>query len=297
MKKYFKIYVIGYLMGAADLIPGVSGGTIAFLSGIYEELIVGIKTLSGPVLRLFLTFKFKQAINLIQFKFLIPLAIGLLSATLSLARLLNFLLLNYPIYVWALFFGLVFASTFVVLKKITAWNYKLIILFLISSFITYIVVGAIPIETPNTLFYIFLSGVIAVCAMILPGISGSFILVLLGKYSQILGAITNKDLLTLFVFALGCAVGISIFSRILSFIFKNYHNVAIAILAGVMFGSIRKLWPFKITLLSATNRNGDIIPVIQNNVLPWNYNKETYFALLLMLLGFLVMFAFDKVKK
>lgn len=284
-------------MGTADLIPGVSGGTVAFLSGIYEELIKSIKTVSGPVLKLLLTFKFKQAFKLIPFKFLIPLAFGLLSAIVSLAKLLSYLLLNYPMYVWALFFGLVFASTFVVLKKITNWNYKLIIYFLISAFITYVIVGAIPVETPNTYIYIFLSGVVAICAMILPGISGSFILVLLGKYSQILGAVTSKDFLTLFVFALGCAIGISIFSRVLSFIFKNYHNVAVAILAGIMFGSVRKLWPFKVNILYSTNKYGEFIPIIQHNILPQNYSFETYLIIFLVLSGIFIILSLAKIIK
>ena len=198
-------------MGTADLIPGVSGGTIAFLSGIYEELLQSIKTVSGDFLKLLLSGKIKEAIKVIPFKFLVPLALGLFTAVLSLANLMSYLLKEYPIFVWSFFFGLVLASTWIVLKRVVKWDISDKLAFVISTIAAYILVGAIPVETPNTPFFIFVSGMIAICAMILPGISGSFILLLLGKYQQILGAVTNKDVVTLAIFMVGAVLGLALF--------------------------------------------------------------------------------------
>ena len=293
MKNYIKTFLIGFSMGTADLIPGVSGGTVAFLTGIYQTLIDSIKLISGDVLKLILKFKFSTALKKIPFSFLIPLGLGLLSAVFLLANFLSYLLKNHPMYIWSLFFGLVLASTYIVLKKISNWNYLLVALFLVSALLTYILVGSVPVSTPNTALYIFLSGVVAICAMILPGISGSFILVLLGKYAQVLEAVTTKDFVTLGIFILGCALGISIFSRVLSYVFKHYHNIAVAVLAGIMFGSIRKLWPFKITLLYSLDRHNNLIPLVEQNVFPMNFGAKEFFAVFLAFFGACLVLGFD----
>lgn len=275
----------GFAMGTADLIPGVSGGTVAFLSGIYEELLHSIKIVSGKVLKLALQFKFKEAFRAVPFPFLVPLAVGLFAALFSLASLLSFLLSEYPSFVWAFFFGLVLASTWIVLKRVVKWDISDVIGFAISTVVTYFVVGAIPIETPDNLPFIFLSGMIAICAMILPGISGSFILLLLGKYQQILAAVTNRDILTLGVFMAGCVIGLSLFSRVLSWLFKHHHDISVAILAGIMLGSIRKIWPWKEVVMTRINSHGEIVPLVEKNILPSSIDMGVLFIILLGIAG------------
>lgn len=269
--KYLRLYLTGFGMGTADLIPGVSGGTVAFLSGIYEELLYAIKTLSGDFLRLVLKGQIYQAFKRVPFAFLIPLGAGLFSAILTLANLLSYLLSSYPIFIWAFFFGLVLASTFIVLKRVVRWDMSDKLSFVIASITTYFIVGMIPIETPDNLPFIFLSGAIAICAMILPGISGSFILLLLGKYQQILSAVTERDFLTIGVFMAGCILGLALFARILSWLFKHHHDISVAILAGVMLGSIRKIWPWQEVVSTRVNSHGEIVPLVVNNVLPESF--------------------------
>jgi len=272
-------------MGTADLIPGVSGGTIAFLSGIYEELIASIKLVTGDVLRLFIKLKFVEAIKLIPFKFLIPLAVGLFGAIFLLANLLSYLLLTYPVFVWAFFFGLVIASTFVVTRRINKWGAVDMIGFGVATVGAYILVGAVPVETPSELPFFFLAGMIAIVAMILPGISGSFILLLLGKYQQVLGAVTSRDFLTLIVFALGAVFGIALFSRVLSWLFAKHHDISVAILAGFMLGSARKIWPWKEVVETRINSHGEVVPLIENNILPSSIDISVILAIILAVVG------------
>lgn len=284
-KKYIRLYLTGFGMGTADLIPGVSGGTVAFLSGIYEELLYTIKSLSGDFLKIVLKGQIRQAVRIIPFKFLIPLGLGLFSAIFSLANLLSYMLAEHPSFIWAFFFGLVLASTFIVLKRVVRWDLSDRLSFLISAIITYFIVGMIPIETPNNLPFIFISGAIAICAMILPGISGSFILLLLGKYQQILGAVTERDFLTLGVFMAGCVIGLALFARVLSWLFKNHHDISVAILAGVMLGSIRKIWPWQEVVSTRINSHGEVVPLIVNNVLPSAFDLQFLLVATLMVFG------------
>jgi len=214
-----RLFITGLTMGIADLIPGVSGGTIAFLSGIYEELLESIRIISGTTLKLILQRKIVSAVQSVPFSFLIPLFCGLGLSIFSLANMLSWLLRSYPVFVWAFFFGLVIASTFVVLKHVVSWDLSDKITFVVAIIATYFLVGAVPIETPTNLLFIFLSGAIAICAMILPGISGSFILLLLGKYQYILAAVVGRDFITIAVFIGGCIIGLSIFARFLSWLF------------------------------------------------------------------------------
>lgn len=290
-KNLLRLFVTGFAMGSADLIPGVSGGTIAFLSGIYEELITSIKIISGETIRLFVKGRFKEAVLSIPFSFLVPLALGLFGAVLTLASVLSYLLETYPIFVWSFFFGLVLASTWIVLRRIKIWDISDRLAFLLSVIVTFFIIGSIPIETPHTPLFVFLSGMIAICAMILPGISGSFILLLLGKYQQILEAVTSRDVVTLGIFMLGAIIGLTLFSRVLSWLFANHHDISIAILAGIMLGSIRKLWPFKEIVATRVNSHGEVVPFIEKNILPQTFDMTVVFALLLASLGvFLVVY-------
>ena len=272
-------------MGTADLIPGVSGGTIAFLSGIYEELLKSIKLVTGDVLRLFLKFRFIEGIKLIPFKFLTPLAIGLFGAIFLLANLLSFLLTEYPVFVWAFFFGLVLASAWVVSKRIKKWSAAKLVSLIAATLGAYILVGAVPVETPSSLPFFFLAGMIAIIAMILPGISGSFILLLLGKYQQVLGAVTSRDFLTLIVFALGAVFGLALFSRVLTWLFSKYHDISVAILAGFMLGSVRKIWPWKEVVQTRINSHGVEVPIVENNILPQVFDASVFLAVVLMIFG------------
>lgn len=281
-------------MGSADIVPGVSGGTIALILGVYEQLIDSIKLVSGQVLKTGLKGEIHAAIKLVPWRFLLPLMLGLFTAVLTLATTLEWLLMEHPVYVWSFFFGLVLASIHVVAKKVMAWNRNTLMSFVLGTIFAYIVVGLVPMSTPATLPMFFLAGAIAICAMILPGISGSFLLIILGKYQQILAAVSNRDILTLGVFLTGAVLGLSLFSRILSWLFSRYHDLAMAALAGIMFGSLRKIWPWKLTLTTYTDSHGVIQPLTQKNILPQVFGIEVLVALGLMLAGTLLIIYFSK---
>lgn len=289
-----RLFLTGFGMGSADIVPGVSGGTIAFIFGIYEELINSIKTVTSTTLQLILKLKFKEAIASIPFKFLIPLFGGIFTAIFTLSKLISYLLTNQPIYIWSFFFGLVITSIILVSKKITKWETPSFIALILSSIVAYMIVGAVPQETPANLLAFFLSGAVAICAMILPGISGSFLLVIMGKYHQILEAVNNRDFLTLIVFMLGAAVGLALFSRVLSWLFKNHHNLTIATLTGFMIGSLRKVWPWKETILTRLNSHGEIVPVVQQNILPDSFDQTVIFAVLLAFVAAVLMLYLSK---
>jgi putative membrane protein len=281
------------MMGSADIVPGVSGGTIAFILGIYEQLINSIKTVSGTTLQLILKLKIKQAWQSIPFRFLIPLFAGIFSAIFLLSNALSFLLAHHPSLLWAFFFGLVLASVFIVRKRIPHWTIQNYLILIAFAALAYFIVGMLPVETPSTLLAFFASGAIAICAMILPGISGSFLLVIMGKYEQILQAVTQRDIVTLGVFMVGAAVGLAIFSRILSWLFLHYHDFMIASLTGFMVGSLRKIWPWKETITTRINSHGELVPLIERNIIP-EASLYTLSAILLVFAGFLVIMTIDK---
>jgi putative membrane protein len=245
LKSFTKTYFTGFAMGSADLVPGVSGGTVAFIFGIYEKLISSIKTITGKTLKLLLKLKIKKAIKETPLDFLIPLGLGLVSAVLVLTSLIEYLLHNQAIYLWSAFFGFVLASVVIVGKKIKKWTTTNYIFAIFAASIAFYLAGAVPLQTPANPLAFFISGAIAICAMIMPGISGSFMLIIMGKYEQVISAVTNRDFMTLGIFILGAILGLALFSRLLSYLFKNHHNATIAFLTGFMLGSLRKIWPFK----------------------------------------------------
>lgn len=281
-----KLYFIGFFMGTADIIPGVSGGTIAFIFGIYKQLVDSIKLVTGHTLKLVLKAKFREAVLSVPYNFLLPLAFGILSAVFLMAGLVHFLLSNYPEHVWGFFFGLVLASIFIVFKTVGKWTWGNILGFLVASIITFFVVGTVPVETPNNPLMLFFSGAIAICAMILPGISGSYILLVLGQYSLILEAVLQRDLLSLGIFVAGCAFGISLFARLLSWLFANYKDIALAVLTGIMLGSLRKIWPWKEVLQTTIDRHGEVITLVDQNILPNFSSQSSYIVILLAIIGF-----------
>ena len=291
LKDYALLMLKGVGMGAADVVPGVSGGTIAFIVGIYDELIDSIKSINGKSLKLFFTGKWGAFWKAINGNFLISIVAGIAVSVFSLAKIITWLLTDHPVMVWAFFFGLVLASTWFVGKDIKEWNKKTIPAFIIGVAVAYYITVATPAETPSNLFFIFLCGAIAICAMILPGISGSFILVLLGKYFYIMEAVKTFDIATLLVFLAGACIGITTFSRVLSYALKNFRNITLAVLTGFMLGSLNKVWPWKKTIETFTDSHGVVKPLVEANILPHQYFVE---AVVLMIVGFFLVYFLEK---
>ena len=290
---YLGLSVKGFCMGAADVVPGVSGGTMAFILGIYEELITSIKSFDLIFLKRLFSFRVKDAFNHASWRFLMAIGAGILLAIFTLARMLSWLLHNHPVLIWSFFFGLIVASLFTVSKHLKKWTPSIIVWIGLGTLCTYFLVGMVPARTPETLWFLFMSGAIAICAMILPGISGAFILVLLGKYHYVLEAVNNRDILTLVLVAVGAGVGLVTFVRLLSWLFSRYHDITIALLTGLMLGSLRKIWPWKKTLESVQDTQGNVIAVTQANVFPSQWDTELITALFLVLVGFLVVFSLN----
>ncbi|KAA3660074.1 MAG: DUF368 domain-containing protein [Chloroflexi bacterium] len=245
-KEFIGLVLRGMAMGASDIVPGVSGGTMAFILGIYEELIDSIRAVGQPeLIQAALKFKIKDIFRILNWQFLIAVAVGIFISILTMSRGLEWLLINQPIYLWSFFFGLVLASIFTVSKRIPKWTPSLYGVMLLGAVGAFFLVGAVPLQTPNAWWFLFLSGALAICAMILPGISGAFILVLLGKYQFVLSALNNRDIVSIMLIGLGAVIGLVTFAQIIGFFFKRYHNGTVAVLIGLMVGSLRKIWPWK----------------------------------------------------
>ena len=304
-KEAFLLAVKGLCMGGADIIPGVSGGTIALIAGIYEKLIAAIKSFDTVALKKILSFDLKGALAHVHLRFLIALFSGIGIAIVSLARLMNYLLKFHPEQTYSLFYGLIAASIYVVGKKVK-WKVPEIIAILLGTVAAYLLVGLIPVSTPNELWFIFLSGVIAICAMILPGISGAFILLILGKYEFITGTLKapfsanevvgTNNLLIILVFCLGCALGLAGFSRFLNWLLSKWHSVTLAFLTGLMAGSMRKIWPWKGEAVVEVIRGKEHI-VSQANVFPENFGVPFVVCIALMIIGVVLIVALDKISE
>lgn len=291
LKDYAFLTLKGMAMGAADVVPGVSGGTIAFIVGIYDELINSIKSINGESLKLFFTGKWIAFCKQINAAFLFSLILGIGISIFSLAKVITWLLTDHPVLVWAFFFGLVLASTWFVSKDIKEWNWKTILAFIVGAAVAYYITVATPAETPTNLLFIFLCGAIAICAMILPGISGSFILVLLGKYFFIMEAVKTFNIKIILVFAAGALIGITTFSRLLSFALKHFRNITLSVLTGFMLGSLNKVWPWKETVQTYVDSHGVVKPLVETNILP---NVYVWEAAVLMVVGFLLVYLLEK---
>lgn len=292
LKDYAVLMLKGMGMGAADVVPGVSGGTIAFIVGIYDELINSIKSINLESLKLFFTGKWGAFWKKINGNFLFFLLAGIGISVFSLAKLITWLLVDHPILVWSFFFGLVLASTWFVSKDIKEWkSWKTWIAFVIGVVIAFYITVATPAETPSNLLFIFLCGAIAICAMILPGISGSFILVLLGKYFFIMDAVKTLDVVVMVVFAAGACIGITSFSRVLSYALAHFRNITLAVLTGFMLGSLNKVWPWKEVVETFVDSHGEVKPLVEHNILPNAYVTE---AVVLMVVGFFLVYFLEK---
>lgn len=243
-KEYLRLYLTGFAMGTADIIPGVSGGTIAFIMGIYDTLVDAIKSFNLDAIRLVFARKFAAAVDHVSLRFLIALGLGILTAVLLLSNLLGTLLETQPTFVFAFFGGLVLASIVAVSSQVH-WTSTALVALVIGAILGFIITGLDaldPTRVPHDYLTLFVSGAIAIVAMILPGISGSFILLVLGQYQYVLDAVRNRDIVSVFVVALGCLVGILTFSRILSYLLHHYRAPTLAVLIGFMIGSLRELW-------------------------------------------------------
>lgn len=282
----------GFCMGAADVVPGVSGGTMALILGIYEELIRSIRSFDIKFLKLLFNGKLQEALACFSWQFLLFLAAGILIAIFSLAKILGWLLETHPVLIWSFFFGLILASLVLVSRQLEKWTLPMVIAMIIGALGAYTLVGLIPVSTPEEPWFLFLSGAIAICAMILPGISGSFILVLLGKYHYVLDAVNNRDFFTLLIVALGTGVGLMTFVRLLNWLLKRYHDLTMAILTGLMLGSLRKIWPWKISI-EIPIPEGGVSHASQLNIFPQSFNQELLTALLLMVFGIILVFSMN----
>jgi putative membrane protein len=301
LMEYLGLAARGFAMGSADVVPGVSGGTIAFILGIYEELIMSIRAAARPPFwQALLRFRIPEALRAVNAGFLLAVGVGILVAILSLAQGLEWLLTNQPVLLWSFFFGLVVASVVTVSSRIKQWTPPLWLAMAIGAVGAYILVGLVPVETPNDWWFLILSGAVAICAMILPGISGAFVLVLLGKYQYVLGAVNDRDFVTVALVGIGAVVGLVSFAQVLGWLFKRFHDVTVAILIGLMIGSLRKIWPWKEVLASIPDSHGVPIPTQELNILPaltinGAFNMEILFALGLAAVGFVLVVVMERV--
>ncbi|MGB5783054.1 MAG: DUF368 domain-containing protein [Eudoraea sp.] len=292
---YIIISLKGVAMGAADVVPGVSGGTIAFISGIYEELITSINSINFSKFKVLRKEGFKSFWKAINGNFLLALFSGIFISVFSLAKMISWLLVNQPILLWSFFFGLVFASIFFIARVIEKWNLGTISAFVLGAVIAYYITTLPPSENTESLPFLFLSGALAVCAMILPGISGAFILVLLGSYKTILDAVHEQELYTVATVAMGAVFGLLSFARLLKWMFENYKNSTLALLTGFILGSLNKIWPWK-KVLETKIFGKKVIPVNEVNISPFQYegDNQLLYAVVLALLGFCVIFILEK---
>lgn len=323
IKQRFILLLKAMGMGAADVIPGVSGGTIAFITGIYQRFIDALSNIDLLALKLFLTGKWMQLERKIHGFFLLTLLTGVLISVLTLAGLIQFLLAEYPLFIWAFFFGLIGASIVIVAKGIEKWNFLLLFWLIAGGVIAYFLTHSSIVHTPNTPLYIFFAGIISISAMILPGISGSYLLVVLDKYEFIIGImssitgvvktgvpamingnfslflseITDNNIHMLLYFYAGTFLGLVGFSKVLSWLFKKYYLATIALLTGFMAGSLIKIWPWKVTIETYIDRHGVEKPLLESNILPQFNQAETYLVILIMIIGFYIVWQIEYLSK
>ncbi|NQY07217.1 MAG: DUF368 domain-containing protein [Flavobacteriaceae bacterium] len=309
-KNYLILVFKGIAMGAADAVPGVSGGTIAFISGIYEELITTINNVNFGLIKTFRKQGFKAAWKQLNGNFLLALVSGIFISIISFMKLAKYLLEYHPVLIWSFFFGLVVASILFVAKQITKWNIGTAITLLIGAFVAYYITTLPKLGDTDNLFFLFLAGAIAICAMILPGISGALILILLGAYTKLSSAISNlvdsvveaswdkfiSNFIIFLIFCLGAVTGLLSFSKLLKWLFEKYKNITLAVLTGFIIGSLNTIWPWKHTLTTRINSKGEEVPLLQESVSPFTFNGENYltYAIALMIVGFLTIILLEK---
>ncbi len=325
LKDYITIGLKGIAMGAADAVPGVSGGTIAFISGIYEELISSISNINISLFKTLKTEGVKPFWKALNGNFLLALGLGIIISFVSFMRLAKFLIEQHHVLIWAFFFGLIIASIYFVGKQIKSWSIKTGIAVIVGTLLAYYITTLPSLGSNTNTYFLFFAGALAICAMILPGISGSFILVILGAYKTLSNAFHDFDLKKIIIFAIGALVGLLSFSKLLKWLFKNYENTTLALLTGFIFGSLNKIWPWKQTVSVMSDDTGlvssfsDISTkgtlavmqkqaqdfdsykaVVEESILPQQYmdlnqlaTADTVPAIGLMIAGFLTIFILE----
>lgn len=298
-------------MGVANVIPGVSGGTMALITGIFERLINAIKSFNIKAVKLLFTLKIKEFAKHTDLYFLISVFAGIAIAIITIAKLFDYLFTNYPVYIWAYFFGLVLASVYFVGKRINKWTIGVIIIFIAGTAVAVIISVLNPATENSSFLYLLLCGVVAICSMILPGLSGSFVLILMGNYQLVMiDAVNNRDLEILIPVVIGAAGGLLAFSYILSWVFKRYRNQTISMLTGFILGSLSILWPWKDSFNMEHNllnvnkygafidSNGQIMKDIKvstyNQIMPAEFNSVVIYAFLIAVAGILSIWAIEK---
>ena len=296
IKDYVVIGLKGMAMGAADVVPGVSGGTIAFISGIYEELLTSISNVNMRLLKTLKSNGIKTAWKQVNGSFLLSLFVGVFVSILSLAKAIKWMLENEPILLWSFFFGLVLASVIYIAKQITKWNALTFVLLIVGACLAYYITTLNPLVSENSSpLFLFLAAALAICAMILPGISGAFILVLLGAYKPVLAAVNNREFTTVAIVFAGAIAGLLTFSRVLKWLFTNFKNYTLAVLTGFIIGSLNKIWPWKETLTWRVNSHGVKVPFNQQSISPLSFdNNQLLYATLLAIVGFGLILLLEK---
>lgn len=288
-------------MGAADVVPGVSGGTVAFITGIYDMLLESIRRVNPSLFGIWRRDGFKAAFNHINGFFLIALFGGILTSILTLAKFISWALETHPVPVWSFFFGLILVSVYHMLKQVEQRTLSRFLCLVLGVVFAYTITVLQPLQMDPTHLNIFLAGMIAICAMILPGISGSFILLILGMYGPVLGAVKGLQLDIMALFAFGCLIGLLSFSHVLSWLLKRFRDFALVFLTGLMLGTLPKLWPWKETISWRTNSSGEQVPLIQENLSPFNFELVTghpsqlAIAVVMMLIGIGLVLGLEKV--
>ena len=293
------VFLRGMLMGAADIVPGVSGGTMAFITGIYDTLLNSIRSVDLTFVRLLLKFEIREAWAHVNGGFLLALLAGIATSILSLARLISWLLENHPVPLWAFFFGLILASALVLLRQVQGWSIARVLCLLGGIVIAATIALSPTVNMHFGMAGVFLSGFLAICAMILPGISGSFILVLLGMYSTVLMALKSLDIGFIAVFAIGAGAGLLSFSRLLHYLLQRFHEATMALLTGFLFGSLLVVWPWKHVLVWVEGSHGQLKPAQQVPVMPVEFTvltgqpSQLVLCLALMIVGFALVWLID----
>ena len=285
------VFVKGMAMGAADVVPGVSGGTVAFITGIYEELVGSLSKADLTAVKLLLKGQVSAFWTYINGTFLATVFAGILLSIFSLAKIISWVLVNHPKIIWSYFFGLILVSVFMLAKQANLFSLRNALVLFLGAWFAFEITRLTQVAIAPSTTFIFLSGAIAICAMILPGISGSFILVLLGMYQYIIEGVKSLDVSVLGVFILGCIVGLLSFTHLLSWLLSRYRELTFALLTGFMAGSLNKVWPWKITNTSQ----------IEQNVSPFEYQSITQaepqivLAIAALVMGILTVYLIDRV--
>jgi putative membrane protein len=283
MKEYLVLFFKGVGMGIANIIPGVSGGTIALITGIFERLIFALKSFDLTAVKLFFTGKWKAFAERTDLFFLVAVFAGAVVAIVLLAKVFGFLFEHYPVYIWSFFFGLILASVYFVGKTVERWRFSVYLFFLIGTAIALVFTFLTPATQNDNFWYLILCGVVAICSMILPGLSGSFVLILMGNYQLVaIDAINNRDLVVLFPVFIGAVVGLVSFSHLLSWVFKNFRDQTIAALTGFILGSLGIIWPWKNPIEQTF---GEKIKVVGYDYFLPHLNTEFIIAVVIMVVG------------